>query len=331
MRTIGSLLAGLLLLLLGCTPGQGEMQKTEGPELRLGYFANLTHAQAIIGLADGRLERGAGVKIKPKLFASGPAAITALLAGEIDLLYVGPSPAVTGYMRSEGEALRIVAGAASGGAVLVMRPGADPGKLDGTRLATPGIANTQDVALRHLVASQGLKPRERGGSVAITAMPPAEILGLFARGQLDGAWVAEPWGARLVQEAGGAIAVDERDLWPGGRFPTTVLAASTEYIRQHPDAVKAFIRAHVELTEWMEANPDEARRQLQAGLTQLQGKPIPESVLTDALSRITFVYDPMAEQVAIQAGHAFDLGYLGARQPDLRHLFDLSLLKEVAP
>ena len=331
MRVIGCLLVGLLLLLLGCTPGQQEAQTDSVRALRLGYFANLTHAQAIVGLADGRLERAVGVTIKPKLFASGPAAITALLAGEIDMLYVGPSPAVTGYMRSEGEALRIVAGAASGGAVLVMRPGADPGKLDGTRLATPGIANTQDVALRHLVASQGLKPRERGGSVTITALPSAEILGLFARGQLDGAWVAEPWGARLVQEAGGVIAIDERDLWPGGVFPTTVLVASTNYLHQHPDVVRAFVAAHVELTEWIQAHPDEARRQLQAGLAKIQGKPIPESVLVEALGRITFLYDPMPEQVATQAGHAFDLGYLGARRPDLRHLFDLTVLEEVTP
>jgi NitT/TauT family transport system substrate-binding protein len=325
------MLIGLALVLSGCRPAGRRAEAGSSAEVRLGYMANLTHAQAVLGVADGSLQRAAGVKVTPKLFSAGPPAITALLAGEIDVLYVGPNPAVTGYIRSQGDALRIVAGSASGGAVFAVRPGVDPDKLDGARLATPGIANTQDVALRHRLAEQGLKPRERGGTVTVTPLPPAEILGLFARGQIDGAWVAEPWGARLEAEAGAMIAVDERDLWPDGRFPTTVVVVSKRYLEAHPDVVRGLLAAHVELTEWISQHPDEARERLRQALADLQGKALPEQVMAAAFARMEFLYDPMAAQVAVGADRAYELGYLGARRPDLSGLFDLTLLQEVAP
>ncbi|HLN62698.1 MAG TPA: ABC transporter substrate-binding protein [Symbiobacteriaceae bacterium] len=321
----------LCLLLSGCSSAERRAEAAGTAELRLGYMANLTHAQAVLGMADGSLERAAGVRIKPKLFSAGPPAITALLAGEIDVLYVGPSPAVTGYIRSEGQALRVVAGAASGGALFAVRPGVDPNHLDGARLATPGIANTQDVALRYRLAQQGLRPRERGGSVTVTPLPPAETLGLFARGQLDGAWVAEPWGARLEAEAGARIAIDERDLWPDRRFPTTLVVVATPYLKAHPDVVKRLLEAHVQMTDWINQNPDQARERLRDALAKLQGKALPEPVMAAAFARVDFLYDPMRPQVTEQARRAYDLGYLGARPPDLTGLFDLTLLEEVAP
>jgi len=320
-----------MLAVAGCSPGSARREQPDPAVLRLGYFANLAHAQAVLGLADGSLERAAGVSIRPKLFASGPVAITALLAGEIDVLYVGPSPAVTGYIRSEGAALRIVAGAASGGAVFVVRPGVDPAHLDDTHLASPGIANTQDVSLRYLLEQQGLKPREKGGSVAVTPVAPAEMLGLFARGQLDGAWVAEPWGARLVAEAGARIAIDERDLWPDRRFPTTVVVASTAYLKANPSAVRGLLAGHVALTRLLQEQPDEARARLQSALAALQGKALPDAVMADAFSRVEYLTDPLPGAVQVQALRAYDLGYLGARRPELSGLFDLTLLEGVKP
>lgn len=331
MKRFWILLALIALAAAGCAPGGGAGSKIRDDELRLGYFANITHAQAVLGVADGSLERAAGVPIKPRVFASGPAAITALFAGEIDVLYVGPSPAVTGYIRSRGEALRVIAGAASGGAVFVVRPGFDPDRLDGAKLATPGLANTQDVALRHLLQERGLRTREQGGSVSVTPLPPAEILGLMARGHLDGAWVAEPWGARLVAEAGGVIAWDERELWPDGQVATTLVAVSPAYLQRYPDRVKGLLRRHAELTRYLEEEPHAARRDLQNALAELQGKPLPDSILLDALSRVDFTTDPMEASVRSQAERAYALGFLGARTPDLSGLFDLTLLKEVAP
>lgn len=219
------------------------------------------------------------------------------LAGELDLLYVGPVPAVKGYIRSEGKALRIIAGGALGGAVFVTRKGVDPRNLVEARLATPGVANTQDVALRHLLAQRGLRTREQGGSVTVTTMAPADILTMFSRGQLDGAWVAEPWGARIVKETGAVIAWDERDLWPDRRFATTVLVASTDYLARHPDTVRGFLQGHVALTRWITTHPREARAYLQQGLAKLQGKPLPDDVLSAAFERVDFTTDPMVESV----------------------------------
>jgi len=323
----------LAMLLAACSPGAGtdHASPETRSELRLGYFANLTHAQAVLGVADGSLERAAGVQLTTKVFPSGPAALTALLAGEVDVLYVGPSPAVTGYMRSQGKALRIVAGAASGGAVFVVQPGFDPDRLDGSRLASPGVANTQDISLRHHLISLGLRSREQGGTVRVTPLAPADILSLFARRQLDGAWVAEPWGARLVQEAGGRIAWDERDLWPDRRFPTTVIVVSTRYLESHPEAVKGLLRAHAELTRWITEHPDEARVRLQAALAKLQGKPLPDRVMAEAFARVDFLTDPLPAALAEQADRAWQLGFLGARRPDLDGLIDLTWIREVAP
>lgn len=321
------------LLATGCTAGLSgpSPDAAEAKEIRLGYFANLTHAQAVLGVAEGTFAKATGVKIAARLFPSGTTAIQALFAGELDLLYVGPSPAVNGYLRSEGKALRAIAGAASGGALFVVREGIDPTDLRGRRLATPGLANTQDVALRHLLAERNLKTREQGGDVTISPMAPAEILSLLARGQLDGAWVAEPWGSRLILEAGARLAFDERDLWPDRTFATTLLVAHPDFLRDHRDVVRRFLEAHTAITRSIQANPEEARRRLQSALTDLQGKPLPDPLLTEAMSRIDFRTDPMRASVEEQALRAYRLGLLGDSQPDLSGLYDLSLLQEVAP
>lgn len=324
-------LAALALLLAGCAAGRPEAAGQPEAVLRLGYMANLTHAQPILGLADGSLERAAGLPIKPRVFPSGPAAMTALLAGELDLLYVGPSPAVNGYIRSQGRVLRIIAGSASGGAVFVTQPGFDPAHLDGARLATPGVGSTQDIALRHLLALLGLRTREQGGRVRVTPLAPPDILTAFGRGDLDGAWVAEPWGSRIVTETGAVIAWDERELWPDGRFATTVLVAAAPYLEQHRDTVRRFVQAHVDLTRWIQLNPEAARDRLRRELARLQGKPMADNVLAAAFGRVDFVSDPPVESVREQAGRAFRLGLLGPRPPDLAGLFDLTLLQEVTP
>lgn len=321
------------LLAAGCSvsgvlPPRSASERTG---IRLGYMANLTHAQAVLGVAEGSFERAVGAKVTTRLFPSGPSAIQALYAGEIDLLYVGPSPAVNGYMRSEGEAVRVIAGAASGGAVFVVREGVDPGDLRGRRLATPGLANTQDVAMRYLLDQRGWPTRERGGDVTLAPMAPAEILSLFARGQLDGAWVAEPWGSRLILEAGAQLVYDERDLWPDRTFATTLLVAHPTYLKEHREQAKRFLAAHLAITQWIQTNPDEARTRLQAALAALQGKPMDARLIAASLSRIDFRTDPMTASVEEQARRAYQLGLLGARQPDLSGLYDLSLLQEVAP
>lgn len=332
-RWIAWLLAALLLT--ACAPreeGEGPAPAEAPPAaIRVGYMPNLTHAQAVLGVAEGTFARQTGLEVNGRLFPAGSAALQALFAGEVDLLYVGPAPALNGYLRSGGAALRVVAGAASGGSVFVLRPGVDPEDLRGTRLATPGIGNTQDAALRHLLAQEGWRTRERGGDVTLSPMAPAEILSLFSRGELDGAWVAEPWGSRLILEAGGVLAIDERDLWPDRVVPTTLLVVRPDFLRQHPEIVRRFLEAHVAITQEIERDPDGARARVQAALADLQGRPLSDELIAEAWGRIDFTSDPMADAVAEQADRAFAAGLLGARRPDLSSLYDLTLLQEVAP
>lgn len=323
----------VVLLFAGCAAsGEGPGQPGAPPrEVRIGYMPNVTHAQAVLGVAEGTFARQIGAEVRPRLFTSGSAALQALFAGEVDLLYVGPAPAIQGYLRSDGAALRVIAGAASGGSVLVLRPGVDRHDLRGTRLATPGIGNTQDAALRYLLLQEGWRTRERGGDVAVSPMAPAEILTLFSRGELDGAWVAEPWGSRLILEAGGVLAIDERDLWPEGRVPTTLVAVHPDFLERHPDVVRRFLEAHAAITRAIQADPEGSRARVQQALADLQGRPLSDEVMASAWARIDFTWDPMPDAVAEMAGRAFAAGLLGARPPDLTSLYDLTLLQEVAP
>ncbi|WP_050742111.1 ABC transporter substrate-binding protein [Symbiobacterium thermophilum] len=323
----------VVLLLAGCSAAREGSEQSGAPpgEVRIGYMPNLTHAQAVLGVAEGTFARHLGVPVRPRLFTSGSAALQALFAGEVDLLYIGPAPALQGYLRSDGDALRVIAGAASGGSVLVLRPDVDRDDLRGTRLATPGIGNSQDAALRYLLMQEGWRTRERGGDVTVSPMAPAEILTLFSRGELDGAWVAEPWGSRLIAEAGGVLAIDERELWPDGTVPTTLVAVRPGFLSEQPEAVRRFLEAHVSLTREIQADPDGSRERVRQALAELQGRPLSDLVMADAWARVDFTFDPMADAVAELADRAFRAGLLGASRPDLTSLYDLTLLQEVAP
>lgn len=301
--------------------------------VRIGYFPNITHSQAIIGLARGDFQEalGPGVTIEPVMFNAGPSAIEALFAGEIDMTYIGPNPAITGFVRSDGEALRIVCGATSGGASLVVADSsgiASGADLSGRRLATPQLGNTQDVALRGYLAANGLSTTDKGGTVEIVPTENPQILELLRQGQIDGAWVPEPWASRLVVEAGGRILVDERDLWPGGQFVTAHLIASTAFLEQHPDLVRRWITAHVRITLWERDNPEEAKALLNAQIATLTGREIPPAVLDSAWSRMTPTWDPVRSSLSASAQAAWQAGFLD-EQPDLNGIYDLSELESV--
>ncbi len=211
---------------------------TESAALRLGYFPNVTHAPAIIGVETGLFEEhlGAGVELEPSTFNSGTEVIEALFSGAVDASFIGPNPAINGYAKSDGEALRIVSGTTSGGASLVVREGIDDAAdLAGTTLATPSLGNTQDVALRAWLAEQGYATdASGGGDVSITPQDNADTLQAFQTGSVDGAWVPEPWATRLVLEGGGHVLLDEAELWPDGQFVTTHLIVATGVPRRAP-------------------------------------------------------------------------------------------------
>jgi NitT/TauT family transport system substrate-binding protein len=322
------LLAAALTAAALAHPGCTRSSSPGGP-LRLGYFANVTHAQALVGLDDGSLARGIPGGIEARMFNAGPAAMEALLGGDLDASYVGPGPAVLAYLRSRGEGVRVVAGAASGGAVLVVAGSVRaPRDLLGKRVASPQHGNTQDVALRTWLRAQKL-PEGRGpGAVEVTPIANADALALFARGDLAGAWVPEPWGARLVAEAGGHVLVDERTLWPGGRFPTAVLVVSGKALRDRRAELVALVRAHVALTERWRAEREGFAAAANAAYGKRVGKPLPAPVLADAFSRVEPSSDPLLEPLLELARQAQALGF--APPGEVRGLVDGSLLQDLA-
>jgi NitT/TauT family transport system substrate-binding protein len=320
----------------------GEAQATSsssasgagGPvSLRLGYFPNLTHATAMVGLEKGFFAQslGSAVTVTTQTFNAGPAAVEAIFGGALDAAYVGPNPAINAFSKSKGALVRIVGGAASGGAALVVRPGAgisDAASLKGKKLATPQLGNTQDVALRAYLSAHGLKTTPQGGGdVSITSTDNATILQLFKQGQLDGAWVPEPWVSRMVSEAGGTILVDEATLWPDGRFPSTELIVTKAFLDAHPQTVRHLIEGHVAAADWIKANPTDAQTLVNDTLLKLTQKKLPASVLASSWPKLDFTLDPLATALAKQASQAHDAGLLGA--VDLHGIMDLTALNQV--
>jgi NitT/TauT family transport system substrate-binding protein len=302
--------------------------------IRVGAFPNMTHPQAMVGKANGWFEKqlGPNVKVEWTSFNAGPSAIEALFAGAIDIAYIGPNPSITGYVRSQGEALRIVAGAASGGVSLVVRNDSGiqkPEDFHGKKVASPQLGNTQDVALRAWLHAHGLRTRDKGGDVQVLPIANPDQLTLFLSRQLDAAWAPEPWATRLVREGNGRIFLDERDLWPKGQFVITNLIVSTKFLHEHPDLVKNWIRAHVELTDWINSHLLESKRLINQQIQKETGKALNPAVLDDAFARMSVTYDPLRDTLLTSARSAFQLGFLGKQQPDLSRIYDLTLLNEV--
>ena len=252
MRRLGLALA-VALAALAAVPAC--KRGAAGAPLRLGYFPNVTHAQALVGVDDGTYARALGGKLVTRVFNAGPAAMEALVAGDLDAPTSGPGPAAIAYLRTHGEAIRVIAGAASGGAVARRAGRAGPADLAGKRVALARSSGTPRTWRSAPGSARAASRWERPGPVNVTPLSNPDILSLFARGALAGAWVPEPWGARLVAEAGGRILVDERTLWPGGRFPTTVLAVSQRALAERRPEIDALLRAHAELTRRFETGP----------------------------------------------------------------------------
>ena len=330
---VGLWAALILGFVLSACRSTGSPQ-TDTPTVRLAYFPNVTHAVGLVGVARGTFQQalGAGIKLEVKSFNAGPALIEALWSDEIDLGYVGPSPAINGFVRSHGESLRVIVGASSGGAYFVVRPGANiktAQDLEGKTLATPQKGGTQDVALRHYLQENGLTSTDEGGTVTILPSQNPDILTLFKKGELDGAWVPEPWGTRLLQEANGQVFIDERAQWPDGKFSTTLVIVSSKFLKANPDLVKKFLAAHVDTVAFIQDKPDEAKAIVNQEIERITTKPLPEKVMDAAFKNVDFTYDPLAKTLFVSAEHAFDLGFLGDANPDLSDLYDVALLNEV--
>src|SRR3954454_15458514 len=311
--------------------GGGSASGGTAEEVRLGYFANVTHAAALIGVQEGLFEKELGdTKLTTQVFNAGPDEVEALFGGAIDAAYIGPSPTINAYGQSAGDAIRIIAGAASGGAQLVVRDGIDSAAdLKGTTLASPQLGNTQDVALRTWLTGQGLKNSgDGGGDATIAPTANADVPNLFDSGELDGAWVPEPTASLLVLEHKGHVLVDEKDLWPQGQFVTTQLIVRTEFLQKYPDAVAALLRGHVKAVEFAQSDSEGAKQAVNAGLKSAGGKSLDAPVLDRAWGELTVTYDPTASALEQSAKNAVPAGT--APQPvDLKGIYDLRPLNAI--
>lgn len=347
-RAIEAALAiGLVLLIVAGAVVASNLSRNNGAEaavtgpaaeLRLGYFGNVTHAPALVGVKKGFLADALGdTRLSTETFNAGPAAIEALNAGAIDAAYVGPNPAINSFAKSQGQSVRIIAGAAAGGAQLVVKPGiASASDLRGKTLATPQLGGTQDVALRAWLAKQGFKTNVDGsGDVAINPTENAQALKLFQDGKLDGAWLPEPWASRLVLQAGAKVLVDEKDLWDGtgtgkpGLFPTTVLIVNQQFAAAHPETVQALLAGHAEAVAWLNGAPEAEKAQvINAALQEAAGAALPRNVLDRSLANITFTLDPLAGSFPHLLRDGIEAGT--TKEADINGLFDLRALNQVS-
>ena len=333
---VAALAVAPLLLLSACSTGTSDAadgpDASSGPadELRLGYFANVTHSPALVGVAGGQIEEALGdTELSTQVFNAGPAAIEALNAGAIDATFIGPNPAINNFVKSNGEAVRIIAGSTSGGAQLVVRDGIDTAAdLQGTKIASPQLGGTQDVALRAWLTENGLENDiQGGGDVAVTPTENAQTLTLFQNGELDGGWLPEPWASRLVLDAGAHVLVDEKDLWDDGRFLTTHLIVRTDFLEEHPETVEALLRGEVAAIDWLDANPEEAKTLVNGEIEKIAGKPLSDAVLDRAFTNITFTTDPLAGTLNTLLEDGVTAGT--TTEADLNGIYDLSLLNKV--
>lgn len=302
-------------------------------ELRLGFFPNVTHAPALVGVADGDFTEalGTGVELETFTFNAGTEATEALFAGAIDITFIGPNPAINAYAQSDGSAIRIISGSTSGGAYLVVNPAITTAEqLRGATLATPSLGNTQDVALRAWLGEHGLATTpDGGGDVSILPQSNATTLEAFVAGAIDGAWVPEPWATRLVREGGGTVLVDERDLWPatGGEYVTTHVIVRTEYLEAHPDIVAAFLEGLLASIDSIQADPAAARTAVASQIEAITGQTTDDDVLAESFEHLTFTADPIAASLQGSADDAVAVGLLDP--VDLAGIHDLTLLNQL--
>ena len=305
--------------------------------IRVGHFPNVTHAQGVIGHGLSRAGQGwfeerlgTNVVIKWFVYNAGPSAMEAIMTKSLDLSYVGPNPAINAYLKTGGKDIRIVAGACSGGASLVVQ---GDGRIQtdadfkGVRVATPQLGNTQDVAARAWLMAKGFKVTMTGGDVLVIPTANPDQLTLFQKGDLDAVWTVEPWVTRLVREAGGKIYLEESSLWLAthGRYVTTHLVSSVRFQQRPPELLEKFVAAHVELTQWIQDHSAQARRLLSRELYAEMGRSLADDTLNQAWSRLEFTHDPVRETLVKSAEDAHRIGFL-RQAPDLSRIYSLDAL-----
>src|SRR6266567_2396637 len=294
-------------------------------KIRVGHFPNITHAQGVIAHALSRQGKGwfeqrlgPGTKMEWFVYNAGPSAMEAIFAKSIDLTYVGSGPALNAYTKSRGEEIRLIGGAANGGAGLVVQPDQNlkaPADFRGKKIATPQLGNTQDISCRAWLTEGGLKITQLGGDVQVIPTQNPDQLGLFKSKKVDGVWAVEPWLSRLEQEASGKVIVEEKEV------ATTVLVSSVKFLSEQPDLAKKFAQAHAELTDWIVKNPEEAQRLIKAELLEETKSDMTPQVIASAWKRIVFTAETPRPAVEKFMQNSVRAGFIKTA-PDLSKLFE---------
>lgn len=299
---------------------------THENKLRIAYFPNIGHAVPIVGIEQGYFadELGTDIEIETRVFDSGPQVIESLFSNSVDIAYVGPGPAINGHLNSENKNVKILAGAASGGASFIVHPDSEIiSALDfaGKKIAAPQIGNTQDVSLRNYLFENGLKPKEKGGSVTVYNIPNPDIYTLFVKGEVDGAWVAEPWATILETELDGKRLFYEEDLWPGKQFASVLVIGNTDYVKNNPEIISNFLQSHYNTVQWINENPVETRNVFNSFLKSYLGQSLSNEIVDIALSNLQITADPLHDSIHSFAEQADSLGYLGRNGYDISEIF----------
>ena len=308
--------------------GGGGAAAAPPAEVRVGYFANLTHAQAVLGVSSGDFAGAvAPSKLTTKVFNAGPSLIEALLAGQIDIGYVGPGPTLNAQAKTHGQGIRVIAAAANNGVVIVASEASGIKTMEdlkGRKLATPQSGNTQDVAARHYLKSV----LHQDNLDNVLPISNAEQSGLMSRGQIEASWAPEPWGSFLVARNGAHVVGEEKDLWAGKQFNITVVITTPDFLAQHPDLVEKFLAVHRTWTGRLQADPDKYVPQLDAALYSLTGKKLPAGVLASAFKRTRFTDEPLNDTFEQYGAWSFELGFVQEKS-DLTGLIDTTILKKL--
>jgi len=299
---------------------------THENKIRVAYFPNISHAVPIVGIEKGFFSNqiGNNTVIEPLLFDSGPQVIESIFAGSVDIAYVGPGPAINGFLKSEQRNVKILSGSASGGVSFIVHPDSkieSVADFEGKRIAAPQIGNTQDISLRTYLSDNGLKPAEKGGSVIVLNTASSDIYILFAKGDIDAAWVPEPTATILVQQLGGIRLFNEKELWPEDKFASVVLIAREEYVNEHPEIIQKWLEAHQQTVTWINSNKEETRTIFIDFMKDEMGKSLPDELIDESLSNLEITSDPIVSSINIIAKRADSLGYLGRHGYDLDGLF----------
>ena len=297
-------------------------------KIRVAFFPNVGHVVPIVGMEKGIFSKGIGndTQIETKLFDSGPQVIESLFANSIDIAYVGPVPAINGFLKSDHD-VKILAGAASGGASFVVHPNSDIKSIEdfsGKKIATPQIGNTQDVSLRHYISENGFKSIDKGGSIIVLNIPNPDIYTLFVKGEIDGAWVPEPWATIFVEELGGKRLFYEEELWPNQQFASVLLIGREDYVKNNPEIINDWLESHVETVNLINSNPKETVIIFDQFMEDTLGQSLPEQIIDKSLSNLEITYDPINESIYTFAERADSLGYLGRNGYDISEIFSNS-------